>query len=303
MKYLFISLVIFFGQSLFAQDFKNHYIQIPPGGLYDFLSPTEKPFPLVSAHRGGKNIPGNPENSIETFDYTLFFNYAMIEFDISMSKDGVLLLMHDRSLDRTTNGNGLVKEKTWKEISTLFLVDDEERLTIYRVPSLSRTLEWLKGKTIASLDIKREVPVEKVIKMVEQKHVEDYVIIITYNVEDAQKVYAINPKLMISLGIRNEEELEKWKASGIPSKNILAFTGTNRKTADFYQKLHEEGILCIQGTMGNIDGQAAAKGEHIYQQLIEMGVDILATDRPREAENVCKKVRDKDHPHSSYLKH
>ena len=302
MKYFLISLALLLGQNLFAQDLKQHYLQIPPGGLYDFLSPKEKPFPLVSAHRGGRNIPGNPENNIETFDYTLLFNYAIIEFDVNISKDSVLLLMHDRSLDRTTNGTGLVKEKTWAEILDLFLVDDEGRLTIYKVPSLSRTLEWLKYKTVATIDIKRGVPFEKVIKMVEQKQVEDYVVMITYNIEDAQKVYALNPKLMISLGIRNEEELARWKASDIPAKNILAFTGTNKKTAAFYQKLHEEGILSIQGTMGNIDRQAEAKGEKVYQELIDMGADILATDRPREAAKACKMARDEDHPNNAYLK-
>ncbi|MEN8887178.1 MAG: glycerophosphodiester phosphodiesterase, partial [Winogradskyella sp.] len=56
-----------------------------------------------------------------------------------------------------------------------------------------------------------------------------------------------------------------------------------------YQRLHNENILCMLGTLGNLDKQAQAKGEHLYSNFKNLGVDILATDRPFMAYNSINK--------------
>ena len=61
---------------------------------------------------------------------------------------------------------------------------------------------------------------------------------------------------------------------------MLAFTGTRLSKAPLYKRLHKEGIVCILGTLGNLDKQAEARGEDMYQYWKSLGVDILATDRP-----------------------
>ena len=85
---------------------------------------------LVSAHRGGP-YPGFPENSIEAFENILTYTNAIIECDIAVAKDGTLVMMHDDKLDRTTTGSGLVKNKTWQEISELKLKDLDGKVTPY----------------------------------------------------------------------------------------------------------------------------------------------------------------------------
>ena len=64
---------------------------------------------LVSAHRGGP-VPGLPENAVETFEYALNHAPALIETDVRRTADGVLVLMHDETLDRTTTGTGRVDD-------------------------------------------------------------------------------------------------------------------------------------------------------------------------------------------------
>ncbi|MEO1714458.1 MAG: glycerophosphodiester phosphodiesterase family protein [Bacteroidota bacterium] len=234
---------------------------------------------LISAHRGGPEA-GFPENCIETFEHTIGYAPSILEMDVVQSSDDVLYLMHDNSLDRTTTGTGKVSEKPWAYVQTLTLVDNDGEATGYKVPTLMETLEWARGKAILSLDVKRGVPFERVVEEVEVAQAEGYIMIIVYNLNDAQKVYELNPNLMMSVSIRNQEELDRFKATGIPSTRVVAFTGTRLKEARFYEQLHQEGISCILGTLGNLDKQAAARGDELYLQHRDLGVDIFATDRP-----------------------
>lgn len=270
-------------------DQKSTYLQIDPGTLPELMQPGSRLMPLISAHRGGRDIPGYPENSLEVFKYIVEEIPAMLECDLNMSSDGVLLLMHDNSLDRTTTGAGLVTDQSWAELQTLKLIDDFGKITDYSIPSLEEVLRWAKGKAIMSLDVKRGVPFKNVVDLVEEYKMEDYVVIITYNVNDALSVHRLNPDLMISVSIRNQEEWLRMKNSGIPYDRMVAFTGTRLSPASLYDTLHQYGIPCILGTLGNLDRQAASRGdETTYGSFLDMGVDILATDRPLEAGRITE---------------
>ena len=239
--------------------------------------------PMVSAHRGGPG-PGFPENCIATFDNTLSYAMALIECDVNISRDGHLVLMHDDKVDRTTDGTGYVDGLTLAELKQLKLKDNEGNITGFAIPTLKEVLEWTKEKqALVSLDVKRGVDFEKVIRLVEETETENRVTIIVYTEENAAKVYQLNPSLMISVTIRNEDELARIKKAGIPMENVVAFTGLRLRAASHYKMLHDEGIFCILGTFGNLDRRAARRGDHIYKELVNKGVDILATDRPKEA--------------------
>lgn len=266
------------------KDSKIYHFSVKEGQLSPWLKPGSISKPIISAHRGGRNIPGYPENALETFEYISQTLPSMIECDISMTMDSVLVLLHDRSLDRTTTGTGNIISKPISYVRELQLIDDLGDTTDFKVPTLEDALTWAKGKSLIELDVKRGVPFELVTKAVEAAQMEDYVIIITYNIKDAQKVYQLNPKLMISIGARNQEELQRVLESGIPTKNLIAFTGTRLSEASLFEAIHQNGMLTILGTLGNLDKQAAARGdEKTYKGFLELGVDVLATDRPIEA--------------------
>ncbi|MEN0003953.1 MAG: glycerophosphodiester phosphodiesterase family protein [Bacteroidota bacterium] len=282
--FLFLLCCILMPLSCYVQKQQpGHYTLIPEGELRQFLRYDGEVFPMISAHRGGRYIEGYPENAIETFDYVLQQMPSIIECDVVKSKDGVLYMMHDRSLDRTTTGTGKVVDRDWEYVKTLRLVDDFGTTTNFKVPTLEEVLQWIKGKTVITLDVKRGVPFEEVVTQIEAAGAADYVAVITYNFEDAKNVLALNSDLMLSVSIRSMEEWQRFQAAGIPAKNVIAFTGTRRSEPILFETLHQAGILCIQGTMGNIDKQAEAKGEKVYADLVASGIDILATDRPIEA--------------------
>lgn len=259
------------------------HIAISPGKLSEALSPESQLLPLISAHRGGRYLEGLPENSIAAFEYTLSVCPAILEMDISMTKDSVLVLLHDASLDRTTNGTGKIEDKTWVEIKDLKLKDDFGKLTEHSIPTLEETLRWGKEKAILSLDVKRGVPFEKVVEWIHATATQDYVFIITYNPADAKKIYQLDPTLMISATLRNAEEMERMDKSGIPYARLLAFTGTILSEKKHYQTLRSKGSTSIQGTMGNLDKMAQARGAEVYKDIVGLGAAILATDRAEGA--------------------
>jgi glycerophosphoryl diester phosphodiesterase len=248
----------------------------------DFFTWTPDRIPMVSAHRGGP-YPGYPENSIEAFEHVLNHTPAITEFDVAITKDSVLVLMHDNTLDRTTTGSGNVMDHTFMEIQELFLLDKEGDQTEFRVPTLDDALEWGRGKTVFTVDIKREVPFEMVVEAIQKHQAHSYAAVITYNLEAAKKVHQLDPDLMLSLTIRNEEELERLEDSGIPVENWIAFTGTSERPEGFNRQLHDKGVFTILGVIGNLDRRAEARGDVTYLPYIKKGADILATDRPIEA--------------------
>ncbi|MDO9553773.1 glycerophosphodiester phosphodiesterase family protein [Rhodonellum sp.] len=267
----------------------------------DFYSWTEDRIPMVSAHRGGP-YPGFPENSIEAFENVSKQTPAVIEFDVAISKDSVLVLMHDNTLERTTTGSGKVIDHTYAELKELFLVDNQGTTTSFRIPTLAEALRWSKGKALLTVDVKREVPFEMVVEEIEKQQSEPYAAVITYSIEDAKKVYQLNPDLMLSVTIRNEEELERFEDSGIPLKNAIAFTGTSERPKAFNQLLHDKGIFTILGVLGNLDKSAASRGDQLYVGFVQNGADILATDRPLEAAKAIQELVPETSSKSKYFK-
>lgn len=294
----FLSVIVLclFFVSVIGQSNQLHLTKVRKGSLLAALSyEANKGKTLISAHRGGRFVHGYPENAIQTFEYTLAQVPALIECDIEMTKDSVLILMHDNTLNRTTTGTGKVRDTTWQYIQTLRLIDDFGDTTSFKVPLLTDALAWAKKKAVLQLDVKRGVPFEMVVQAVEAQKMEDYVMIITYNIGDAKKVYSLNTNLLISINIRNEEEFQRFRASEISSKNLIAFTGTTLKDdSRLYDLIHQEGALAIIGTMGNLDNSAKAKGAVVYKNCIAKGIDIIATDYPME---VAKAL---DNSHTRY---
>ncbi len=253
--------------------------------LQAFFSWDEDRIPVLSAHRGGP-YPGYPENCIETFVNILDHYPSTLEVDVSITKDSVLILMHDWNLKRTTTGEGSVTETNYADIESLFLEDNNGIKTEFRIPTLQEALIWAKGKTVLNLDIKRGVPFKKVVELVHETDTKANVLIIVYSIEDGVKVNKLDPDLMLSLSIRNEDEMQRAIDAGIPMNRVTAFTGTRLQKKKLYRMLHDEKVFVNCGTLGNLDKKAEAKGDHLYKRWEKMGIDIFATDRPLEVGKV-----------------
>lgn len=244
----------------------------------DFLNRKTSSYPLLSAHRGGP-MPGFPENAIETFENATTYQPVIIEFDVALSKDSALVIMHDDKLDRTTTGAGLISSYTYNELQKLTLKDDDGKVTSFKIPTLEEVLRWGKDKVLFTIDIKRGVPYEKIIAAVRKTKSETNAIIITYNANQAAKVHRLAPDLMISATVKSAEDLERLNQMGVPNDKIVAFVGVSAPSKSLYQYLNSKGISTILGTMGNLDRSAKANlNKNIYSDLIADGADVLSTD-------------------------
>ena len=258
----------------------------PENTLQTLFSYAENCETLISAHRGGKGYVGYPENCLETMKYIKkHIPNALFEVDIAKTKDGVLILMHDDALERTTTGFGRIDQNNWDMISQLNLKDDFDSIVDFKIPLFKDVLDWAKNENaILTVDIKRSVDPEMVLHFIEENDALQQSVIITYSIETAQKLYKLNPEVVLSVSIRNMEEFDRAANSGIPWENMVAFTGTMESDPSLYAKLHQKDVMCMLGTLGNLDKKAAAKGDHLYREWAKLGIDIFATDRALEVQ-------------------
>ena len=258
---------------------KNYYISFKSGSEFnDFLNRKSSSFPLISAHRGGP-MPGFPENAIETFENATTYQPLIIEFDVALSKDSTLVIMHDDKLDRTTNGSGPVGAQTYAELQKLNLKDNDGKITNFKIPTLEEVLWWGKDKVLFTIDIKRGVPYENIIAAVRKTKSERNAIVITYNANQTAKIHQLAPDLMISASVRTVADLERLNSMGVPNNRIVAFVRISEPEKALHEYLHNKGITTILGTMGNLDRSANAnKNRSIYSDLIANGADVLSTD-------------------------
>lgn len=127
----------------------------------------------VVSHRG--DWKSFPENSLAAIQSVINMGVDIAEIDVQRTKDGQFILMHDSTLDRTTDGKGAVSDKTLGEIRQLRLKDKDGRLTNHQVPTLEEALALSKGKIVLNLD-KAERYFDEVMALVIKQEMMDYVI-------------------------------------------------------------------------------------------------------------------------------
>ncbi|MFC7443879.1 Glycerophosphoryl diester phosphodiesterase [Mesoflavibacter sp. HG96] len=251
--------------------------------LLEKFAYTKSDTTIISVHRGGKGLKNYPENCLETIKYIKDSINAIFEIDIAQTKDSILVLMHDNSLDRTTTGTGKLTNYTYKELQNYNLVDDFGNITNYKIPTLTSVLEFAKTHNIVlTLDKKRSVDYSAIVKLIDQLQAQDQVVLITYDIKQATQAYQLAPNLLLSVSARNSNELDWLLNSKIPTQNMLAFTGTRLSSDSLYQAIHKIGVKTILGTLGNLDKQAQAKSDTLYKYWKSKGIDVIATDRPFE---------------------
>jgi glycerophosphoryl diester phosphodiesterase len=287
-RFLFF-LILLISSSCKVAKLEENYTSVPES-IFEFFAYENKKKTLVSVHRGGGELKGLPENCLESFEYISKKMPCLIECDIEMTLDSVMVLMHDKSLDRTSTGNDLVIRNSYEKVKSLSLKDNFGNITPYRIPTLEKALRWGKDKVIFTLDVKKTTPFKKVVEMIDKLDAENYAVVITYNVNEAIEVYKLNPNLLISVSIMQVSDYERLHLAGVPDNNMLAFIGTREPSTDLIDFLHRKGIMCILGVLGNLDKRAVARGDQYYQTLIDKGVDIFATDRPEAVNAIINKL-------------
>ena len=142
MKPLFL-LTVFLSSCILAGAQNNNKISLLRSkGSTDYV--------WVAAHRADYVFA--PENSIQALENAIYFGADLIETDVRLTKDGHVIMMHDYTVDRMTNGTGRVSNLTLEEIKALRLKNNWGGATDYQVPTLEEFIQVAKGKVCLYLD-------------------------------------------------------------------------------------------------------------------------------------------------------
>lgn len=105
---------------------------------------------LVASHRG--DWRNAPENSLAAYQLAMDMGVDIIETDLAKTSDGVIVIMHDGTIDRTTNGKGKPSDYTFEEIRKFHLKNGLGRVTRHTIPTLEEVMLLVKGKALVNLD-------------------------------------------------------------------------------------------------------------------------------------------------------
>ena len=144
----------------------------------------------IISHRGAAGLA--PENTLSAIEKGIEFNADRIEVDVQQTKDSVIILMHDKTIDRTTDGKGKVKDLTYKEI----LAHNE------KVPTLDEAIKLIKGKSTLLIEIKQGGDyypgIEKrVIDLICRNKARDLCIVQSFNDKALQKVHELDSTIVL----------------------------------------------------------------------------------------------------------
>lgn len=253
--------------------------------MHQLFSYERGALPIISGHRGGI-VVGFPENSIEALENTLKHTAAFFEIDPRLTKDSVIVLMHDVTLDRTTNGAGKVSDYTWEELQQLRLKDHTGKITECRIPTLEDAILWARGKTILNLDNKG-VPYEMIASIIKNHGANNFVMMTVHSPEHAQFYLDRDSKSTFSAHIKTPKEFEDYKRAGIPWSQMIAYIGSENKPENkiMVDLLHDVGVKVMISTAPTYD-KLSSKAERAkaYQDFMSQGPDIIESDLPIEVE-------------------
>ncbi|QTD38577.1 glycerophosphodiester phosphodiesterase family protein [Polaribacter batillariae] len=143
-----IILVFFFATTFYAQEAK---VETKATAILKRLKNPSKDYILAVSHRGDWRYA--PENSLAAIQRCIDLGVDVVEIDVRLTKDRHMILMHDKTVDRTTNGKGKVSDFTLAEIKKLRLKNAcGVKGSIHQIPTLKEVMELAKDKILINLD-------------------------------------------------------------------------------------------------------------------------------------------------------
>ncbi|MBY7663785.1 glycerophosphodiester phosphodiesterase [Staphylococcus agnetis] len=239
------------------------------------LSKPFKAFKIV-AHRG--LAEKYPENTKLAYQAALGRHIDMLEIDLHMTKDGALVVIHDETIDRTSNGKGEIKELTLDELRTYDFgswkapYQHEEIMTFDEVLTLCKN--YSKMLLIEIKTPKKYPGIEEAViqKIKNQQFPHHRIIIQSFDMKSIQRIHTLTP--YIKLGVLISKR--KYWLKQPPFKDIAQFAdyaNPNFKLVNprFIQRAHQEGLKVMPYTVNTVDDA---------KHMMKLGVDGLITDAP-----------------------
>ena len=237
--------------------------------------PAGWPYPTLFAHRGGGALA--PENTLAAIKAGHANLFAAVEFDVKLSGDDVAILMHDDTLERTTNGHGRVADKTMAELETLDAgAWHSEAFRGERIPRFSAVAKYLHGLGLmANVEIKpcagREAETGRIVaELCEELWRDRFVkpLMSSFSVDALKAARTAAADLPIGLLVRvpGEEQLPLLESL----RAVSLHCHHEHLTADLIRLFHRHGYRVMTYTVNEPDR---------LRELLAMGVDGIFTDQ------------------------
>ena len=240
----------------------------------------------VTAHRGFSRIA--PENTMPAFQAALDSGADYIELDVQLTRDGQLVVFHDDTIERTTNGRGVLTNYTYKQLQTFsagaWFGKDEEFKDV-KIPLFDDVLELVGRDILLNIEIKRSGNVnetaEKVVELIEAHGIVDSCYVTSFSYPALKKVKQLNPKIKTAL-IANLAAATSYSHLPYIDAVSMNYLFVNQSTVN---SAHHNGKRIFVWT---VDRQSE------MQKMMALGVDNIITNRPDKALEVVdsKKVGD-----------
>ncbi|WP_248930230.1 glycerophosphodiester phosphodiesterase [Paenibacillus hamazuiensis] len=233
----------------------------------------------IGGHRGAARY--YPENTMLSFEKALEMGADLIELDVHLSKDGIPVIIHNHTLDETTDGKGRVNDYTLEQLKRLDAGSwFSEQYAGLQIPTLEEVLLWAKGKIWVSIELKQtpwhyEGLEEKVVQVIETTGMVEQVQVMSSDHLAVKKTTDLNGELMASM-IYHCKLLDPVKNAKEIGARILN-ASWHHLSKDVVDKAHQAGLLVCGGLNNDPD---------IWIMMQEWGVDMVDTDVP----DVLKKV-------------
>lgn len=263
------------------------------GGKNDYV--------MIFAHRGDwRNAPA--ENSLLAFQKCIDEGIDGIEIDIQVTRDGVPVVMHDESLERTTTGKGMVCDYTLKELKNLYLLSPIGVVTHQRIPTFEEVLELAKGRILILVDKWIKVK-DQVIKIAKRHNCLSQIVLRSSlsSLKFKEKVgYLPNEIIYIPVLVcQGDGDLEKFNDIINNYKIPIAsfsFIKEDFEIIKIIPQLKQNGYriwlnsLWAKFNGGHDDELGFTDRDNSYGWLIKTGANIIFTDNPLGLRDYLKSI-------------
>ncbi|GLB49170.1 glycerophosphodiester phosphodiesterase family protein [Neptunitalea lumnitzerae] len=268
--YLIIVLLVVSVQSLIAQNTRVDSL------LTDFNNHPE--YILVAAHRAAHQQ--YPENSKNAILEAIRVRTDIVELDVRETKDHELVIIHDRTIDRTTNQTGSVIDFTLAELKEIPLLHNGEP-TDQRILTLDEALKLAKDKIIVDIDFKAETKQAffKALEIIESNAMEQQVLFYIYDdYKYIKKIRKLANNITVMPRAYSEKNIKKLVGLDVIEVIHIDFSFYNDA---LMQETINSGSRVWANALGKYDKMQVEQGNG-YDAITQMKINIIQTDYPEE---------------------
>ncbi|MFS2318968.1 glycerophosphodiester phosphodiesterase family protein [Maricaulis sp. D1M11] len=229
---------------------------------------------LVAAHRGAHLTV--PENSLASIDRAVELGVDIVELDVRLTADGVPVLMHDSTLDRTTTGQGRLDEWMFDDLQRLRLLMPDGQVSDMTIPTLDQALGRAADRVIVDIDLKVS-ELAPVLASVERHSHLDQVLFYHGDLEVLAQLRQLQPGVQIMPLARTlaaaQDYSDRFEIEVIHLRDSYA-------NADLARALDQRNSSNWLNALGRVDEFLAQGSQTALDRLLAAEVDIIQTDQP-----------------------